>query len=195
MHRRLFLAALFSLLLLLLTGGAWLRSYIARDHIGCAYLSPSDTAHYFSFNLSTGYVEFAYVRETGRNETDSDDFNTLTPGWHINYFSEKDFTWLDWPHPTYFRFKWANNNSQGAEPNFLDLTWGAEIRLWIIVLLCLPVPLLWLRSLLRSRRHTQQDCCPRCGYDLRATPERDLAHLLPKCPECGAKTPLLSPRV
>jgi hypothetical protein len=38
--------------------------------------------------------------------------------------------------------------------------------------------------LTRADRRRAQGLCPRCGYDLRATPEKGQA-LLDRCPECG----------
>jgi hypothetical protein len=49
---------------------------------------------------------------------------------------------------------------------------------WFLALLFAILPALYLRGRLRSHRRVREGCCPVCGYDLRATPDR--------CPECGA---------
>jgi hypothetical protein len=48
---------------------------------------------------------------------------------------------------------------------------------WLLVLLTGTPPLAWL-AMRPWRWHPPVGLCPRCGYDLRATPDR--------CPECGA---------
>jgi hypothetical protein len=57
---------------------------------------------------------------------------------------------------------------------------GFEISLWPLAALTALLPALRLARCYRSamaRRRTAKSLCPRCGYDLRATPGR--------CPECG----------
>lgn len=52
------------------------------------------------------------------------------------------------------------------------------VPLWPIVTLSALLPARWFLSARRRRATSRLGLCPRCGYDLRATPDR--------CPECGA---------
>jgi hypothetical protein len=61
--------------------------------------------------------------------------------------------------------------------------WTLHLPYWVIIAISSLLPLLWLARRLRNRH--APGCCRKCGYDLRATPER--------CPECG--TPVEPGRV
>lgn len=53
----------------------------------------------------------------------------------------------------------------------------AVFPLWAPFVMSSILPVLWLRGHLRLRARARGGRCLRCGYDLRATPDR--------CPECG----------
>jgi hypothetical protein len=60
-----------------------------------------------------------------------------------------------------------------APAYYLQVHWALLIIGFVLL------PALRATMWLRQRRRTRAGCCPRCGYDLRATPDR--------CPECGTR--------
>jgi hypothetical protein len=54
---------------------------------------------------------------------------------------------------------------------------GLTVPHWLFALIFATAPLLSALGILRRRQRKQAGLCPRCGYDMRATPDR--------CPECG----------
>lgn len=63
--------------------------------------------------------------------------------------------------------------------------WFVVFPLWSICAPPLFVLAMWSRAYRIRRRSIAAGCCSRCGYDLRATPER--------CPECGLEVSSLRP--
>ena len=52
---------------------------------------------------------------------------------------------------------------------------------WAIAAAAIPLPTIWLERRRKKVRAEMLGLCPKCGYDLRASPER--------CPECGTPVP------
>ena len=63
------------------------------------------------------------------------------------------------------------NSNQNGTSGFLLLPH------WFLVALAATLPVVWIVRRWRGARREKKGLCPRCGYDLRATPGR--------CPECG----------
>ncbi len=78
-----------------------------------------------------------------------------------------------------FAFRWDEDAAAG-DLKISGVTWSVALPYWAVAALFAPLPVGWLvaahRSRVRQRLVAGQ--CVRCGYDLRATPER--------CPDCGA---------
>jgi hypothetical protein len=95
-------------------------------------------------------------------------------GWGLKRYEARDGSRFPRSSDRFFGFgiHLDNNNSLGSRAILLPH--------WFLALLFAIVPAFHLRAILRSRKRRREGLCPRCGYDLRATPER--------CPECGTAT-------
>ena len=58
-------------------------------------------------------------------------------------------------------------------------SWGVVFPHWAMALATTVVPAIWLARARGRRRRRHAGLCTRCGYDMRATPDR--------CPECGTE--------
>jgi hypothetical protein len=172
-RRRLFnVAAALSLVLCSTTAALWLRSYWIADSFdlnGHVHESPEGIAYgQYGFVSAAGSVRVSVVPY----------LETLRPGGLI----ESPGRWVYtsqrvWQSPT---------ATAGRVISFLWMfrLWprgnGARVIFphWLALILSSALPLLWLRRRCRQRQWCEQNRCPECGYDLRATPDR--------CPECGA---------
>jgi hypothetical protein len=73
------------------------------------------------------------------------------------------------------------NPGAPPRPAAIQRVWIVHLPDWAIALVGAVVPALFARNFYRRRRRRhwlREGRCHRCGYDLRATPDR--------CPECGA---------
>jgi hypothetical protein len=71
-----------------------------------------------------------------------------------------------------------------AYSNLRDYRW-VTCPHWIVVVATAAPPLVCLELWRVRRRRARAGLCPKCGYDLRATPDR--------CPECGTIAPKVGP--
>jgi hypothetical protein len=121
------------------------------------------------------------------------------PGWHVNWSSEDvefifdEFFW-DGPadpseawRPRWLpvRVDWGSNARWFSESPPHGQGWGLTVSYWPLALITAAAPAVWIEKKRRSRRRRNTGLCAKCGYDLRATPER--------CPECGTVPPKKNP--
>jgi hypothetical protein len=169
-RRRIFTAlTVVSLLLCVATLALWVRSYSYEDQVrfhSWSGLSSRGTLVVWWTNMYEGSI---YLW-TG----------PLTDGQSL-----VDLLWAQSTYRPRYRAAWfeAAHNFSGTLPVEQRL---AIMPHWFLALLFAILPALHLRALIRSRRLRRIGHCPRCGYDLRATPQR--------CPECGTRTGTEAPR-
>ena len=160
-----------SLVLCLSSLVLWVRGYRREEAVGWRY-SPRPGAESFFFNLRSGrggnavYVGF----ESATFASWMKKF-----GWHWRSDQREPITYAAAAPPTHWGFDYeANRNQFGRSARFVFPAWLAVTFLALL-------PMTRLALSIRRRRHGREGRCRKCGYDLRATPDR--------CPECGAAAP------
>ena len=177
-----------SLLCCLALATLWARSYSGTDLISRGRITAADyyaiTSEDEVLSVTRGQVRFALRQHTGyhRGHTDL----SKLPGPEVTHWSRARLgkNHINWEAPTATRWnrlgfgQWESGwGSSFADSH--DRNWGAPI--WPAVVLFAVLPTIWLVRTMRRRRAYAAGRCARCGYDLRATPER--------CPECGTTAP------
>jgi len=99
-------------------------------------------------------------------------------GWHHAASKPYDlYDWINYPAVQALGFKYGL-----CVYKLGTFTFGREliVPLWVLVLVFAapPIGLVARRFVTLPQQRREAGCCPRCGYDLRATPRR--------CPECGS---------
>lgn len=150
--RRLLVAifSVISLLLCLATLALWVRSYPPAAE----FLTAVEVVYGSRWDVqsSRGTIELQYMAPLDESD-------------HLASHMKADHALLG------FRYF-----SESSPQRLLLLSLG--VPHWFLALLFAILPALWLRSFIHSRKRSRGGLCPRCGYDLRATPDR--------CPEWGA---------
>jgi hypothetical protein len=140
-----------SLLLSIATASLWVRTYVAQDQLAWW------NGHYFAMaETFAGVVEISL--------SDSMTFKFAPKGWQ--YFNS----------PYHDPYEHLAIHRQRPPPGRSGWDrWLIVLPMWLVLLICATPLGLWWRY--RQRWAAATGICRRCGYDLRATPER--------CPECG----------
>ena len=171
MKRRLFnLAAALSLLLCVASVGLWVRSYWRTDvvvwpvrHSECCLLVSKGWA---AFVRIDGTETFTLLSMDGYAESTPDESATIKD-------FQKDMV-LAWCSQT-AGYQWGVGCRRTPQMAI------AALHLWIPATIMSAGPAWIARRWLRGHRRRLLGLCDRCGYDLRATPDR--------CPECGTVPP------
>jgi hypothetical protein len=170
LRRRLFNAlATLSLLLCLVTAALWARSYWVRDDIIVWPNARPFYIHYmWRLNTGHGMCVFSWDSVVGPDHRTPPSWR-----WRLRTRTASNSGFYDRMPPVarsvlYF---YGDDGLNGMWSQHLYIPFRTPF-----ILLAIPSAL-WLCVFLWRRRRFPLGCCSRCGYDLRATPDR--------CPECG----------
>jgi hypothetical protein len=191
MRGRLFtVAAAISLLLCIATVALWVRSYWRQDHVirevhyhpAWFHDDPKAVERDLTQELqsSDGILDFEWQRYLPQIIADEQN-----PVMHWDFYSTRD------EERSTDDFLRSQGMLHGVYVGRFGVAWGdgfygwqVELAVphWLVALLALVSPATWLLRYRRRRARRMQGRCLRCGFDLRASPDR--------CPECGTPIPL-----
>jgi hypothetical protein len=166
------LAAL-CLLLFLASAALWLRSYFVRDiisfgrpggncHIAQSILGRIHLLSNLGGGCSGGYDYAADTLAKGAIWNGGMSSYPVTPNWHVGFIIQH-----------YTRYHMILSGPGGFSTSHRLIV----IPYWFPTTLFAIGPVLWTWRTYRRLHRKIAGQCPKCGYDLRATPDR--------CPECG----------
>jgi hypothetical protein len=166
------LTAVVSLILCLVFETLYVRSFAGTERFGIGKFTSYDVSIY------RGQLRLAVGRSI-----------ILTPGQPDHELGKyKKWTWDHYRDETGQGVTWPTNllglgryeDSFGAGNSFtttMRTQEGVVLPLPLLAIASAILPAWWVVLWRRSRLRQKRGVCSRCGYDLRATPER--------CPECG----------
>jgi hypothetical protein len=156
----------------------WVRSYWSADTLTCELRSGS----FVEASIGHGRICTQWMRALRPRTANS------RPAWRFSHMDEQNYARQADGRP----YWWGLTGSWGFRSTYIrhGPVAGGTLRdqhggylvatpCWLPALILL-LPTLRIARLIRGRRRRRalsKECCPSCGYDLRATPAR--------CPECG----------
>lgn len=152
-----------SALLLATTSAAWIASYFPSPVVG---FGDGRTSVGYSFHLSRG--GFSIQRATGLRTMSLRSSGSISDVATIHLSAERAIAGIH-----IVRYE----NIKEGDPT----PYGYHVEIWFSLmvpfLISLPLAGLWATRVARRKELAPRGLCRKCGYDLRATPQR--------CPECG----------
>jgi hypothetical protein len=181
-----------SLVLLAAVIVLWIRSYFRYDQFSFVHDTPTPqtwTRRIYTLRSSGGFMFIEYLRATQPAEPEhvrimSEDAKQHG-GWNWDHSPRvgPTFSVLALKNPTFWQRLGFELNDQ--KPHFGG---NADVIMpsvtfpdWFAAAIFAALPAQWLVAVRRRRRRDRRGLCPRCGYDLRSSPQR--------CPECGLDRP------
>jgi hypothetical protein len=175
-RKLIFIASLFSLTLCVVIVALWVRCVFVVDRIsfdagGRSIQLATPSRSLFLMVTSRHYREAKW--ETERPLYAIPFSQTLWPEHRVDTWiagHPHSYSWLGFHlTPTYYQPPYPDN--AGCWHTMLLIPFYALFGATLLL------PAFWLRAIMRRRARLRLGLCRRCGYDMRATPQR--------CPECG----------
>jgi hypothetical protein len=174
-----------SLLLCLLSVYLWARSYLRpQGRMRTGYPVQFSEYRFQRIDLDRGRMQLNFWRvklDPGVAAETRLMYQRGTLGLQDGWWLDQPFTWQPsarhWWEWLGAYVRWEKNVRSNVAPGFGSSLF-VSLPAWLPFTLTAIAPVLWAVKWWRKRVRSRIGLCRKCGYDLRASPE--------KCPECGA---------